>query len=105
MEAQPRGKKKLRKTIEELARKNGMRMIEIRKIAGDRRDWRRWIQAIQCIRDGERNGRKVCPWSETFNPKFLAFYANLSSELACFVACSNLDIIFDLDGTRLHRKQ
>jgi hypothetical protein len=32
--------------IEEIARENWMEVTAMRKIAGDRRDWRRWIKAI-----------------------------------------------------------
>ena len=32
--------------IEIITNKNGTRVIELRKITGDRRDWRRWIETV-----------------------------------------------------------
>ena len=43
--------------IDERARKNGTGVIELRKIIGNKRDWRKWIEAVPTlwgIRDGER---------------------------------------------------
>ena len=38
-------------------------VTNFRKIVGDRRDWRRWIEAVprlSDIRDGERRRRRSC---------------------------------------------
>ena len=45
--------------IAEVARKNGTGVTELRNIAGVKRDWKRWIEAVPTLRGVRKGERRI----------------------------------------------
>ena len=66
---------------EEIEGKIGMRVIEMRKIVGNRKDWRGWLEAIPMRYKGRRIMKKEIIWTFKCLGSFISKNSKIIIEL------------------------